>query len=141
MRTKTLRIKSRVDFNVELLRAARKIDRGEKVKGHRVEYFESLGAVRNVLTPRRLELWHLIRDRKPASISNLAILAERNFKSVYQDVRLLVAVGIVDLRETRGKGGKRLVPIPTTTRLTMAPIVFPLPSNVCENSSAPITPS
>jgi predicted transcriptional regulator len=72
-----------------------------------------------VLTPRRLELWHLIRDRKPASISNLAVLADRDFKSVYQDVRLLVAVGIAGLRETRGKGGKRLVPISLADTLTL----------------------
>jgi predicted transcriptional regulator len=111
MRTKKIRIKSRVDFNAELLKAARKIDCGEKIKEHKGEYFESLDAVRNVLTPRRLELWHIIRDRKPASISNLATMANRDFKSVYQDVRLLVAVGrIVDLRETHGKGGERLVP-------------------------------
>ncbi len=110
MRTKRIRVKSRVDFNAELLGAAQKIDRGETIKEQKGEYFESLDAVRNVLTPCRLELWHIIRDRKPASISNLAILASRDFKSVYQDVRLLVAVGIVDLRQTRGKGGKRLVP-------------------------------
>lgn len=110
MRTKKIRIKSRVDFNAELLKASRKIDRGEKIKEHKGEYFESLDAVRNVLTPRRLELWHVIRDRKPASISNLATMANRDFKSVYQDVRLLVAAGIVDLRETHGRGGKRLVP-------------------------------
>lgn len=119
MRTKKIRIKSRVDFNAELLRTARKIDRGEKIKEQRGEYFESLDAVRNVLTPRRLELWHLIRDGKPASISNLAVLADRDFKSVYQDVRLLVAVGIVDLRETHGKGGKRLVPISLADILTL----------------------
>jgi predicted transcriptional regulator len=119
MRTKKIRIKSRADFNAELLKAARKIDRGEKIKEHRGEYFESLDAVRNVLTPRRLELWHLIRDRKPASISNLAVLADRDFKSVYQDVRLLVAVGIVDLRKTHGKGGKRLVPISLADTLTL----------------------
>jgi predicted transcriptional regulator len=119
MRTKRIRVKSRVDFNTELLAAAQKIDRGETIKEQKGEYFESLDAVRNVLTPRRLELWHIIRDRKPASISNLAILADRDFKSVYQDVRLLVAVGIVALRETRGKGGKRLVPRSLADTLTL----------------------
>ena len=72
-----------------------------------------------MLTARRLELWHLIRDRKPASISSLATLAKRDFKSVYQDVRLLVAVGIVDLHESRGKGGKRLVPRSLADTLTL----------------------
>lgn len=119
MRTKRIRIKSRVDFNAELLNTARKIDRGEVIKEHRGEYFESLDAVRNVLTSRRLELWHLIRDRKPESISNLAVMADRDFKSVYQDVRLLVAIGIVDLREIHGKGGKRLVPISLADTLTL----------------------
>jgi hypothetical protein len=46
-------------------------------------------------------------------------LADRGFKSVCQDLRLLVAVGIVDLRETRGKGGKRLVPISLADTLTL----------------------
>jgi predicted transcriptional regulator len=119
MKTKKIRIKSRVDFDAELLTAARKIDRGEKIEEHKGEYFESLDAVRNVLTPRRLELWHLIRDRKPASISNLAVLADRDFKSVYQDVRFLVAAGIVDLRETHCKGRKRLVPISLADTLTL----------------------
>ncbi len=119
MKTKRIRIKSRVNFSAELLNAGRRIDRGEEIKEYRGEYFESLDAVRNVLTPRRLELWHLIRDRKPASISNLAVLANRDFKSVYQDIRLLVAVGIVDLRETKGKGGKRLVPISLADTLTL----------------------
>ena len=119
MRTKRIRVKSRVDFNAELSATAQKIDRGETIKEQKGEYFESLDAVRNVLTPRRLELWHIIRDRKPASISNLAILADRDFKSVYQDVRLLAAVGIVDLRETRGKGGKRLVPRSLADTLTL----------------------
>jgi predicted transcriptional regulator len=119
MKTKRIRIKSRADFDAELLNTGRGIDRGEKIKEQRGEYFESLDAVRNVLTPRRLELWHLIRDRKPASISDLAVLANRDFKSVYQDVRLLVAVGIVDLRRIQGKGGKRLVPVSLADALTL----------------------
>jgi len=119
MRTKKITIKSRVDFTAELTKAARKIDRGEEIREPKGEYFESLDAVRNILTPRRLELWHIIRDRKPASISNLATLADRDFKSVYQDVRLLAAVGIVDLREIHGKGGKRLVPRSLADALTL----------------------
>ena len=40
---------------------------------------------------------------KPASISSLPTLVNRDFKTVCQDVPLLVAAGIVELRETRGK--------------------------------------
>ena len=119
MRTKRIRIKSRADFNDGHLAAARKIDHGERVREQRGEYFESLDAVRNVLTPRRLELWHLIRDRRPESISSLATMTGRDFKSVYQDVRLLAAVGIVHLQEARGKEGKRLVPRSLTDTLTL----------------------
>jgi predicted transcriptional regulator len=119
MKTKTIRIKARSELAADLLDNARKIDRGEKVKPVRGNYFESLDAVRTVLTPRRLELWQTVRDRKPGSISELAALLGRDFKSVHQDVSLLVIVGIVELRETRGKHGRRLEPRSLADTLTL----------------------
>jgi len=104
MRTKKIKIRPRAAFDSELLATARKFDRGEKTAAIRGDYFESIDAVRNILTPRRLQLWQAIRDQKPASIMSLARMVRRDFKSVYQDVQLLAAVGIVGLREIRGSG-------------------------------------
>lgn len=110
MKTKIIRIKSRSDFEKDLLGAARRIDGRKRTKPVKGEYFESIDAVRNVLTPKRLDLWRTIRDRKPRSISELARLARRNFKSVYQDVQLLVAVGLVELRTPKTETGTQLRP-------------------------------
>jgi predicted transcriptional regulator len=119
MRTKRIRIRSRAALNEDLLKSARHVDRGRKISITKGDYFESISAVRNVLTPKRLELWQVIRDRKPGSISILAKLVDRNFKSVHQDVQLLAAVGIVELRETQGKRGRRQEPRSLADTLTL----------------------
>ena len=119
MKTKRIKIRHRAAYESDLLAAARKFDRGEKIEAIRGDYFESIDAVRNILTPRRLQLWQVIRDQKPASIMGLARMVRRDFKSVYQDVQLLVAVGIVELREIRGSGRKRREPRSLADTLTL----------------------
>jgi predicted transcriptional regulator len=60
-------------------------------------YFVSVEAMRQVLTPSRLALLHLIRTRRPRSIAALAKLIGRNFKNVHADVKLLADLGLVHL--------------------------------------------
>jgi predicted transcriptional regulator len=107
MRVKKIRIKTKDEFYDGLLKG---------------EFFESLEAVRNVLTEKRLELWRLIRDETPGSILELSKLAKRNFKSVYQDVAMLVAVGLVELKKEKGKRGdtQRPVSLADTLQLEVA---------------------
>lgn len=111
MRIKRIRIKSREDFFSEIEEVAAKLDRGKRARRLRGEFFESLDAVRNVLTPKRLELWHLIRDRVPSSILELSRMAKRDFKSTHRDVSILIAAGMVELREGKGKRGNTQQPI------------------------------
>ena len=111
MKTKRIRLKTRKDFFTTLDEAATRLDRGKRAKRLRGDFFESLEAVRNVLTPKRLELWQLIRDRKPKSLLELSRLAKRNFKSVHRDVAVLVAAGLVELHESKGVRGKTQRPI------------------------------
>ena len=105
MKTKRIKIRTKYQFFSDVSKVANDLDHGRKTKHLRGEYFESLEAVRNILTEKRLELWKLIRDKKPKSISDLARLTGRNFKSVYQDVSLLVKVGLVELRNQKGSRG------------------------------------
>ncbi|MEQ1663918.1 MAG: hypothetical protein ABL927_00920 [Bdellovibrionales bacterium] len=58
--------------------------------------FETLG---RVITGARLELLNNIRLMKPRSIQDLARLVKRDFKNVYQDVKLLAEFGLIDLKE------------------------------------------
>ena len=111
MKVKKIRIKSKDDFFSELEAVATKLDRGKRVRPLRGEFFESLEAVRNVLTPKRLDLWHIIRDKEPNSILELSRIAKRDFKSIHRDVSILVAAGIVELREGKGIRGKTHQPV------------------------------
>ena len=111
MKIKKIRIKSKENFFAELDDVAAKLDRGKRPRRLRGEFFESLKAVRNVLTPKRLELWHIIRDKGPSSILELSRMAKRDFKSIHRDISVLVAAGIVELREGKGSRGNIQQPI------------------------------
>lgn len=101
VKTKKIVVKSREKLNAETLAWARRADRGQKVKGLKGDFFESLEAARNFLTEKRLELWRTIRDRAPAVLTDLAKLVRRDYKDVHQDVSILVEVGLVDQLEVK----------------------------------------
>ena len=60
-------------------------------------YFVSVEAMRQVLTPTRLALLHLIRTSRPRSIAALAKLMGRDFKNVHTDLKLLANLGLVQM--------------------------------------------
>ncbi len=120
MKIKKIRIKSREEFNDELRQVAKALDRGETVKKKTGEYFESLDAVRKVLTDKRLELWRTIRDRKPKSISQVAQMVDRGFKSVYRDLLLLESLGLISFKKGKGKRGDVQSPVSLVDELRLA---------------------
>ncbi len=102
-----IKIQSRSDINKDLKKIAKAIDhkkikKSETIKG---TYFESLTAVRKILTDNRLEVWRAIRDKKPESITHLAEILGRGFRSVHRDVMLLKDLGLIKLIEGPGKRG------------------------------------
>ncbi len=70
-------------------------------------YFTSLEAVRNFLTPRRLDILHKIKQKNPRSIYELAKILKRSFPSVLRDVETLTRHGLVKL--TKAKTARRSV--------------------------------
>ncbi len=117
VKVKKIIIKSREEFNAQSLEFARSIDRGDKVKPIRGEYFESLEAVRGFLTEKRLELWRTIRDKEPKSLTDLAKLVNRDYKDVHQDVAILVEGGLVDLKKEKNSKTRALRPISLVDQL------------------------
>jgi len=106
MKVRKLRIGIR-DFDETLQEAAqtmKAVSAGKKVrpKGHRL-FFTSPEALRRFLTPKRIELIRLIRKRQPNSINELAALAHRDFKRVYEDVMSLTDAGLIDLARDKGR--------------------------------------
>ena len=120
MKIKKIRIKSKEEFNRDIRAAARALDQGKNLKPSKGEFFESLDAVRSVLTDKRLELWRTIRDKKPDSISTLSEMVSRHFRGVYRDVKLLETLGLVSLKKTKGDRGDLQRPISLADELVLA---------------------
>ncbi|OGW07074.1 MAG: hypothetical protein A2889_05205 [Nitrospinae bacterium RIFCSPLOWO2_01_FULL_39_10] len=81
----------------------KKIERGEKVKERRGYYFENLEAFRRALTEKRLEVLHVIKKERPASVYELAKMLNRDAKNVTQDLEYLKNIGLVEIKRTREK--------------------------------------
>lgn len=101
-------IKSMSKAMDDFVRTAHAVQRGERTKKETGVYFTSLEAFRKALTPQRLNLLHLIRDREPESLHELARRAGRNIKNVSDDVRYLAQVGLVDLKDASNKVSPRV---------------------------------
>lgn len=78
----------------------KRIERGERVKKEKGVYFTSLEAFRKALTPKRFELLHIIKTRKPSSINELARMAKRDIKNIADDVKYLEQVGLIEKKES-----------------------------------------
>jgi predicted transcriptional regulator len=64
-------------------------------------YFTSFEAFRKALTPKRLELLHVIKTSKPASLHELAEVTKRDIKNVSEDVKYLEQIGLIEKRTDR----------------------------------------
>jgi len=77
--------------------------------------FETLG---RVITGQRLELLTAVRELKPKSIQDLARKVGRDFKNVYNDVKLLAQFGLIELKESGPR--KSALPVAKFTELVLA---------------------
>ena len=66
-------------------------------------YFTNFEACRKALTPKRLELLHLIKIKRPCSINELARMAKRNVKNIAEDVKYLEQIGLIEKKESLAK--------------------------------------
>jgi predicted transcriptional regulator len=65
--------------------------------------FESIDAVRNVLTPKRLGLLKCIRESRPKSVYALAKATGRQLKNTQADVAMLARLDLVELKRGHGR--------------------------------------
>ena len=99
-------IKSVKEALNDFARAAKAIERGEKVKKEKGVYFESIDGFRKALTTKRLQLLRLIKEKHPESLQELARLAKRDMKAIVTDIEILEELGLVDMK--RKKTGRKL---------------------------------
>ncbi len=87
----------------------KKLQSGEKVKKEEGIYFDSIDAMRSILTNNRLLILKTISERNPKSVYELAKLLKRDLKNVNQDLNLLSEIGLVVL-EKHKTDKERVVP-------------------------------
>lgn len=78
-----------------------KLEAGEKVKKHESISFESLDAMRKVLTEERLRILKTIKKEHPKSIYELAKMIHRDIKNTFNDVQFLSEAGLIELEKTK----------------------------------------
>jgi len=110
-KTLTIRVKSLHEVLDGFRTTFKAVATGQRVPRREDVYFASIEAARNLLTPTRLALLRVIRDKRPGSIYELAKLVERDFKNVQGDLKLLERYGLVRLDRGR-RTGKRVVKAP-----------------------------
>lgn len=102
----------------EFIKVWKEAERG-KVPRKSVEriYFADVDTLTRTLSNRRLELLQALRSHGACSIKSLSRLLKRDYKNVYDDVRLLKHVGLI---ETDDEG---LISVPwdsITTEISLA---------------------
>jgi predicted transcriptional regulator len=96
----------------------KKVESGKRVKKEEGIYFDSIDTMRAVLTNKRLLILKVIRERKPASVYELAKILGRDIKNVNQDLKLLSDSGLVTLEKTE-TDKKRVVPHVDYTKILL----------------------
>lgn len=92
-----IRANASLDEALNDLKAAwMRAERGE-VFNETVLSFESWEPMARILTPKRMELIHAVRETKPKSIADLARGLKRDYKRVHADVGALVKSGVLQI--------------------------------------------
>lgn len=73
--------------------------------------FDSLAALRSLLSNEKARLLYVIKSQKPISIYSLAKLVGRDFKSVSQDIKLLERFGFIEMVSEHTGKRDRLRPV------------------------------
>jgi len=120
MRVKRVKIgiKSLENVLEDTKEVMKKLERGEKVKPEKGLYFESIEGFRKALTPKRLELLHLIREKQPGSIQALTRLSKRNIKSVATDITLMEELGLIDMKRKK-EGRRESIPVVNYNKINL----------------------
>ena len=95
-----IEIKSLEDALRETGEVFEKISKGEHVQRKEAVYFSNIKEMRKVLTEKRFELLKAVKDRRPASVYELAKMLHRDIKNVLQDLSYLQELGLVVITDT-----------------------------------------
>ncbi|MGO9613732.1 MAG: ArsR family transcriptional regulator [Dissulfurispiraceae bacterium] len=115
-------IKSDEEFFGEVKDVWKKLDKGAKIKRHEGISFESLEAMRKVLTEERLRILKTVKKEHPGSIYELAKILKRDIKNTFDDVQFLSQAGFIELKKTRD-GREKTTPQVNYDKITLEILV------------------
>ena len=81
--------------------------------------FDSLSALRKLLSNEKAKILFTIKVKKPSSIYSLAKLLGRDFKAVSEDIKLLERFGFIELISEKTGKRERLKPVLITDIITL----------------------
>ena len=94
-----IRIRSLEESFEESRKFASDLDKGIIRKHTPTLGFASYKIYKKMLTEKRLKLLGIIKAKKPKSIKGLSAISNRDFKNVYDDVKMLESLGLVRLKK------------------------------------------
>src|SRR3989344_2547533 len=92
-----LTIKERKNVLNEFAKVLAKARKGQTPVPQEEVSFQNTYTLRKVLTEKRMELLHIIKQHAPESIYELAKIVDRDLKSVNTDINVLADLGLVSL--------------------------------------------
>lgn len=82
-----------------------------KSKDSKEDYdFSGMLALRQLLSNEKARILHVIKQKSPKSIYELAKILDRDFKGVRDDIKLLERFGFIEMIEEKTKNRKRHKP-------------------------------
>ena len=110
MKVKNIKIgiRTREEAFKDAKEVMKRLSSGEKVKRQTGVYFENLDAMRRVLTEKRLEILHTIKERHPSSVYELSKILGRDLTNVIDDLNYLKELELVELSKSKKERGKTI---------------------------------
>jgi len=98
------------------LNRARNLDRAKYLPAEMRLTFEDPADLLRALTTQRVRVLHAVR-KKPAPVSDLAIVLKRDRTAVKRDVKILTSLGLVKIHEETNPGhGRRKIVKPLASK-------------------------
>tara|TARA_Y100000310_G_scaffold334177_1_gene413294 strand:+ start:75 stop:452 length:378 start_codon:yes stop_codon:yes gene_type:complete len=109
MEKKKIKIKIRTldESFKESRKFARDFDKGIIKKQTHTLGFADFKIYKKMLSEKKLDLLKIIKTKKPENIKELATITKRDFKNIYEDVKTLETLGLIELKKNK----KGLTPI------------------------------
>ncbi len=81
--------------------------------------FDSLSALRKLLSNEKAKILYIIKTKKPSSLYNLAKTLGRDFKSVREDISLLERFGFIEMISEKTGKRQKLRPVIISDTITI----------------------